>query len=325
MPLINNSSYKPPFIFRNPHLNTIFASKLRVVKEVRYRRVRIDTPDGDFLDLDISEAGGEKACLLVHGLEGNSRRSYIMGMVRAINYSGWDAVALNLRGCSGESNRLPQFYHAGSTLDIHTTVEFLVKNTNYKKINLVGFSLGGEILLNYLADDSFSHRSQIGGLVAVSVLLDLTAAMTQMSTLGALPYNLRLTRMLKKKVVEKNKIMPEIIRTAPLENINTLVSYDKLYTAPLHGFRDAKDYYSRCSSIGVLSKIRIPTLIINALDDPLLPEESYPLSEAENNKYVFLEMPRYGSHVGFTTASPDNIFWHEKRVLEFFSLTGSLS
>ena len=152
MPIISESSYAPPLLFRNPHVQTVFPSALRKVTGVNYVRERVVTPDDDFVDVDLSLIGSQRLTVVLHGLEGNSERSYVLGMVKSLNRAGWDAAALNFRGCSGESNRRLRFYHSGDTGDLQAVISHLVGSRQCAELALVGFSLGVNVVLKYLGE-----------------------------------------------------------------------------------------------------------------------------------------------------------------------------
>ena len=152
MPLISKSDYNPMFLFSNAHFQTIYPPLFRKVKGVNYVRERILTPDRDFIDLDWSKVGADRAVIVSHGLEGHSRRSYVLGMIKAFNTRGWDGIAFNFRGCSGEPNRLIRSYHCGATEDLHTVVSHVIEKKSYSSISLVGFSVGGNLTLMYLGE-----------------------------------------------------------------------------------------------------------------------------------------------------------------------------
>ena len=154
MPIVHPSSYRPPLFFKNGHLQTIYPNLFRHVAGVSYLRQRISTPDDDFLDLDWSPVGADRVAILAHGLEGNSTRPYVFGMVRALNRSGWDAVVWNFRGCSGEPNQKVRFYHSGDTEDLHTVLTCVHQRSCYKTSALIGFSLGGNVILKYLGEQA---------------------------------------------------------------------------------------------------------------------------------------------------------------------------
>ncbi|MEW6348106.1 MAG: alpha/beta fold hydrolase [Thermodesulfobacteriota bacterium] len=313
MPLIPESSYRAPLCFRNGHIQTVCASLFRKVPGARYRRRRIQTPDGDFLDLDVSSTGATKAAVVLHGLEGDSERAYVRGMVRALNRAGWDAVAMNFRGCSGEINRRLRFYHSGSTDDLDTVVSHLIAERSYSDLALVGFSLGGNVVLRYLGERGPDVPERIRGAVAFSVPCELVTGAKVFEAPANTLYLKRFLRMLRGKIREKTRLFPQLITDEGFETIKNFKDFDDRYTAPIHGFLDAEDYWRQTSSKPLLDRISVPTLLVNAADDPFLSPECYPAAEAEQNPSFFLEIPRNGGHVGFVAFQPSGEYWSESR------------
>ncbi len=318
MPLVPQSDYFPSFVFKNRHLNTIYPNLLRSVS-INYSRKRIFTPDNDFLDLDFSIIGSDKIAVVLHGLEGSTDRAYMKGISKHLNIKDIDVCAVNMRGCGGELNRLFSSYHSGKTDDLKYVLDYIKANHKYDAIYLIGFSLGGNIMLKYLGEEG--THSFISKAVAISVPCDLEASAIHLKKHAGKIYINRLIKSLKGKIKLKIKAFPnEGIRLKDIDNINDFHQFDDLYTAPVHGFKNAKDYWSKCSSIGFMNTIKVPTLLINAQDDPFLPNECYPYKEAEKSEFLFLEAPNYGGHVGFCN---DFLFqkplWHEKRCLDFIT------
>lgn len=318
MPLLKNSNYRPPLFFGNAHVQTIYPSLFRKIKGMDYERERIETPDGDFLDIDWSLTGSDKVAILSHGLEGNTDRSYIKGLARCLNRSGWDAAAWNFRGCSGEMNRKPQFYHSGATYDLETVIHHVLSTGRYASVFLVGVSMGGNMTLKYLAEKGGDAPKEIRAAAAFSVPCDLTTSATQISNVAGGLYFRRFMRMLKEKVELKAKALPGLISDEGLDEIRDFKTFDDRYTAPLYGFRDAHDYWEKASCKPHLMEIRVPSLLINALDDPFLTPECFPRDEAVGNPHLFLETPANGGHVGFIRFANDGTYWHEKRAVQFF-------
>lgn len=312
----DHAPYKPPRFLFNRHLETIFPALLRRVDLPACQRERIDTPDRDFLDLDwLRHPVNDKLVILSHGLEGDSRRPYIKGMARAFFNNGYDVLAWNFRGCSGEMNRLLRFYHSGSTDDLDTVIGHALNLGRYNAIFLVGFSLGGNITLKYLGE---KHRSEVKRAVVFSVPLDLQTSCEKISKPSNWIYAQRFLRSLKRKVAVKASIMPEL-DTAPLARIRTLKQFDDHYTAPLHGFYDAADYYTQCSSIRFVAQIAIPTLIVNTLNDPFLSPACFPVRMLEGHPSVTLQILPRGGHVGFTQFNKNGLYWSEQRAVSFIS------
>ncbi len=319
MPILAKSSYIPPAGFSNGHIQTIFPTLFRKVKGVSYERERIGTPDDDFLDLDCSSIGARKVAIVSHGLEGSSDRWYVLGVARALNRSGWDALAWNMRGCSGEPNKTVRSYHSGASEDLAAVVEHVIDGGRYDAIGLVGFSLGGNLTLKYLGERGPEINEVISRAVTCSVPCDLASGAEEMAKPSNKIYMNRFTRMLHEKIKAKMRIMPDQISDEGYNEIKTFKEFDDRYTAPLHGFRDAEDYYSRASSKPLIPQITVPTLLVNAKNDPFLAAKCYPLREAEANPQFFLEMPKSGGHVGFISFNKRKEYWFESRVVSFLN------
>ena len=319
MPLVP-SAFRPPWLLRNGHLQTILPRLLRRRHRTTYQRERLELDDCDFLDLDWSRlAGGsstKRVAILSHGLEASAEADYIRGTSAALNAAGWDALAWTFRGCGTEPNRLPRFYHSGETGDLTRVVRHVVENSNPTQIAVIGFSLGGNVTLKYLGSGS-PHQLVVAA-VAISVPVDLASSARALDGRSANRLYLhRFLRSLVRKVEIKAQRFTETFDLAGLKSVRTFQEFDDRYTAPLHGFRDAADYWSQSSARQFLPAIRVPTLLLNARDDPFLGVESFPVAEAESNPCLFLETPRHGGHVGFLDFRERNPIWSERRTVEF--------
>ncbi|MBS1272210.1 MAG: 2-succinyl-6-hydroxy-2,4-cyclohexadiene-1-carboxylate synthase [Candidatus Marinimicrobia bacterium] len=317
MPVITDSKYNPPFLLKSGQFQTVWPTLTRKVSGVKYSRERIDTPDGDFLDLDWSTQDSEQLVILLHGLEGSSNTHYMRGMAKAFYDESWDVLAMNFRGCSGEMNRLPRSYHSGATEDLRTVLEHVQGRHHYEVIVPVGFSLGGNLTLKYLGESGRELPEQVKAGVGISVPCDLADSSKQISEPQNYLYEKRFLLRLKRKIRLKAGMFPEDIDYDKVRRIKKLKEFDDLYTAPIHGFEDAQHYYAECSARRYLADIRCPTLILSAANDPILTEECYPFSEAEANTNITLEVPSYGGHVGFMSSGNSSRYWHEKRVTEY--------
>ncbi len=318
MPVITPSSYPSPFLLPGGHLQTIIPA-FREVKGIHYRRERIETPDDDFLDLDWAIAGSRRIAILSHGLEGNTQRRYILGMIRALHRRGWDALAWNYRGCSGEPNKKLRSYHSGETSDLHTVLSHVIARNQYSEIVLIGFSLGGNITLKYLGELGSQVHPLISKAVAFSVPCDLKSGALKLAQLSNVLYMKMFLRSLHEKVRAKVEIMPDQINDDGFGQIKTFYDFDNRYTAPIHGFKDADDYFAKCSSRQFIPAIRIPTLLVSARNDPFLAEPCYPFEEAKANPNFSLEAPESGGHTGFFTWSRDGEYWSETRAMRFLN------
>ena len=315
MPL-TSSPYEPPAWLRGGHLQTLYPSLARSVDFAYDRRTRIDTPDGDFLDLDWHRRGNEQVAILSHGLEGSTQRSYMRGMARALARRGWDVLAWNLRGCSGTPNRRLRTYHSGATEDLSVVVDHALE-AGYTALGLVGFSLGGNLTLKYLGEQGGDVDPRVQAAVAFSVPVDLRSSARALARPTNWHYVQYFLRTLRAKVDEKADRWPDRITTPSWGEVRTLTDFDDRYTAPLNGFRDAVDYYRRASSKPLLDRITVPTLLVNAANDPFLAPPCYPRDIAAQHPHLTLDVPDEGGHVGFTRTSHDGMYWSEERAASF--------
>ena len=316
MPLLENLTYiRPKWLF-NGHLETIYPSLFRKVAAPNPARERITTSDGDFLDLDWYRKGKSKLVIISHGLEGNSTRAYMLGMVNSFLKNDYDVLTWNFRSCSDEMNKQVIFYHSGATYDLDLVVQHVYDY--YDEINLVGFSLGGNLTLKYLGEKGNSLAKIHRG-VAISVPLHLGSSSKKISETENTLYSKRFLRSLKKKVIDKSAAHPGQIPVETLRNIKTLADFDDFFTGPLHGFADAEEYYEVNSSLYFLDQIKVPTLVLNALNDPFLSEKCFPKILAKSLNQVYFEFPKHGGHVGFSPANSEKPYYSEQRAVEFIS------
>ncbi len=286
---------------------------------VRYVRERIGTPDEDFLDIDWSVVGARRLAILSHGLEGNSNRWYMRQMAGTLNREGWDVLAWNYRGCSGEPNRTFRFYHSGATDDLDVVIRHALWQDRYDTIVLVGFSLGGNITLKYLGERGRALHPAIVAGVAFSVPCDLRSSAYKLALPSNKVYMGRFLTTLREKVRRKMEAFPDQISDEGLDTIASFLEFDDRYTAPIHGFRDAEDYWARASSRPFLDGIAVPALLVNAKDDPFLAEPCYPVAEARHSSTFFLEIPSSGGHVGFLAVGSASRYWMGARVVAFLA------
>lgn len=314
MDVVLNQYPRPTLLF-NRHLETVYPALFRKVNGVSYQRERINTPDDDFLDLDWLKQESDKVVIISHGLEGNTQRAYIRGMAKAFYAKGYDILTWNYRGCSEEMNRQLRFYHSGATDDLGIVVEHALQK-KYSSISLIGFSLGGNLTLKYLGERGQSAISNIKSAVTFSVPLSLGGTCISISKYAV--YSQRFLKSLKQKVVSKARVMKEL-DVKGIEEINTLLEFDDRYTAPIHQFSNALDYYDKCSSIRFVDKIKIPTLIVNAKNDPFLDHSVNNESSLHTNSMIHFETPEFGGHVGFTLFNQNGLYWSELRALKFIN------
>jgi predicted alpha/beta-fold hydrolase len=315
------SSYRPPaYLLGSGHLQTIVPSLLRSVPDLTYRRERIELPDGDFLDLDWAKAKGAEPtrglAIISHGLEGSSDRAYIRGMARALTRAGLDALAWNYRSC-GEPNRLLRSYHLGDTGDLHHVIKHALATSCYDSLYLTGFSAGGNVTLKYLGEDATRVPAQVRRAAVFSVPTDLKASSIHIARPQNQIYLRRFLKTLRQKIRDKAALLPGEVDLTDLDNLRDFPQFDDRYTAPMHGFASADAYYAHASSGQYLTGIRVPTLLVNALNDPFLPPSCFPQAEAAASPFVFLETPTDGGHVGFAEGRPNGTYYSERRAVEF--------
>jgi predicted alpha/beta-fold hydrolase len=315
MPILASRFHPPPFL-GNGHVQTILPALLRRPLSIVFERERLELEDGDFLDLDWVQMGRDKLAILSHGLEGCSDDRYNRGMATALHAAGWDALAWNLRGCGKEMNRLPRLYHSGETGDLGAVIRFAA--TKYSQIALIGFSLGGNFTLKYLGEAT-PHPAVIGA-VAISVPIDLAASARALDQRWSNRiYLRRFIKSLIAKVETKALSFPDQIDASWSQTIRTFQEFDDRYTAPMHGFRDAADYWKKSSARQFLERITIPTLLLNAYNDPFLTPGCFPFAEAEQNSCLSFEAPESGGHLGFIDLTRGSEPWSERRVVEFLA------
>jgi len=312
MPLIE-TDYTPPFLSKNRHFNTIYSSLFRRIKRIPFKRKRIETSDNDFLDVDLIDNGSKKIVILCHGLEGSSNSKYILATAKLLSKNGYSIAAMNYRFCSGEINRQLITYHSGKTDDLHTVINYVLPN--YDAIYLVGFSLGGNLILKYNGDGLFALSSKIKASVAISVPIDLKGSSISLQKRENKLYNWRFLRTLSKKMYLKHNQFPKELDINPLKMIKNLTDFDEYFTSKINGFKNAQDYYFKASSKQFISNISRPTLLINAKDDPFLSQSCFPINEAKNSLNFYLMIPKYGGHVGFI--SKGDFYWSENQILKF--------
>lgn len=317
MPIISNSTYgKPPLHLFNGHFETIIPSIFRKIDGAMYQRERIDTPDGDFLDLDWSRIGSRKLLIISHGLEGSADRHYAKALVKLFNQHGFDALAWNNRTCSGQMNLKPIMYHHGASYDLNTVLEHVEGSLDYDEYYLVGISMGGAQTLKYLGEKGLDLNSKIKKAAVYSTPCNLTDSAATLNFKGNGFYRKRFLNKLKVKMQLKGEQYPELVDLELLKRVEDFDAFDTHFTAKLHGFKDAQEFYQAVSADNWMEHIQIPSLIINALNDPLLHDRCYPIKLAENSSHIFLELPKRGGHTGFTVRGQE-FTWAELRFLEF--------
>jgi predicted alpha/beta-fold hydrolase len=319
---VANSDYRATWWLPGGHLQTLYAYFLRRETHLWLRRERWETPDNDFIDLDWLDSGDDSASLLVlfHGLEGCSSSHYARSLVNHARRRRWRGVISHFRGCSGEHNRLARAYHSGDSSEIDWILRRLKENNPKAKIYPIGVSLGGNVLLKWLGEQGDRAFEIVEKAAAVSAPLELAAAADALDRgCRKLIYTRYFLKTLKQKSLYKIakhqlQIDPRQVRAAA-----TFRQFDDLFTAPMHGFDSAEDYWAKSSSKRQLRNIQVPTLLLNARNDPFLPAAALP-EAGEVSQSVILEYPESGGHVGFVSGRfPGDFEWLPRRIFNFFN------
>ncbi|MDE2070231.1 MAG: hydrolase [Gammaproteobacteria bacterium] len=294
------SAFKPSRLLRNRHLQTILPNIVYPGARPQLRRERLELPDGDFIDVDWTLGGNGPIVIVLHGLEGSIKSHYAARIMRRIRRLGWRGALLNFRGCSGQPNRLPIGYHSGFTQDLEYFTRLLKQREPATPLAAVGYSLGGSVLLKWLGESPNSHRLLTA--VAISVPFDLTEASNTVEHGVSKIYKWSLLGRMRRSTTRKFKQVKAPFLLPKVHKLRSFRDFDNALTAPLHGFRDADDYYANCSSRQYLRNITVPTLVLHSSDDPLMTPASVP-SESELSPAVTLELSHKGGHVGFVNGS----------------------
>ncbi len=322
----SSSSFNPSWWCRGAHAQTIAGALFRPTPRLKLNRRRFETPDGDFLDVDFLVAdslnGKSQAplVLILHGLEGSSKASYVLALLAALQKRGLAGAAVNMRMCSGEANRLKQTYHSGKTEDLDFLIRECLKEFPGREMYLAGYSIGGNIVLKWLGENGFEARGKVQRAAVVSVPYDLTRAVEAMDRgFNREVYTQGLLGRLKKKVEAKQKAFPDALAYGGLKGCRTFRVFDGLVTAPLNGFRNADEYWEKTSCQFFLKNVKIPTLLIHAEDDPFFPGSLIPRDEIEKSGFIKTLFVPCGGHIGFVSGAwPwQQVPWLEERILEF--------
>ena len=315
-----SSAYRAPAWLPGGHLQTIYSSVFIRVPPLAYRRERLELADGDFLDFDwIDGRAGQPVVALFHGLEGSADSPYARDLMARVRARGWHGVVAHFRGCSGEDNRLPRAYFAGDSEDVGRMLRHVKSLHGTAPLYAVGVSLGGNALLKWLGEQGDAARAWVERAAAVSAPLDLSAAGHALDRgFNRRIYTTRFLLTLKAKALRKAAHFPGILDAEAIAAATTFREFDTLVTARLHGFRDADDYWLRVSSKPLLKSIAIPTLVINAKNDPFLPAWALPTA-ADVSSVVTLEQPDTGGHVAFPSGPfPGRLDWLPRRLMQHF-------
>ena len=314
MPIIK-SSFKPAWWLANPHLQTLWSSFFRSLPEIDLHNIRLELDDGDFLDLVVTDIQDKPLVIILHGLEGSLESHYIKPLIKTLDDAGYGVCFVHFRGCSEELNRLPRSYHSGDTADLQTIVQYMKNNYKQGVFAVIGFSLGGNIVLKWLGEQGAKAITQTA--IAISVPFTLSNAGERLEKSFSRVYQKHLLTRCQKKYKQKSSLLKMPIE-ADAQQLNTFYTFDDQITAPLHGFKNADDYYQQCSSRQFLKDIKKPTLILHAKDDPFMWEYTVP-NDDELSSSIKLELSDTGGHVGFIAGkNPFNpLYWVDQRIVEW--------
>ncbi|MDI1309505.1 MAG: hydrolase [Methylotenera sp.] len=342
-PSVAEEAYSAPFWLPSGHLQTIYPAVITAKQQVKYRRERWELDDGDFMDVDWLDTENDNAkaidseskptVVLFHGLEGSSKSHYALALMAHLQAKGWRGVVVHFRGCSGENNRLPRAYFAGDSADIEMALTRVKKTVGNAPVYAVGVSLGGNALLKWLGESGEHAAEIIQSAAAVSAPTDLAACGVALDKgLNRLLYTPMFVNSMRPKALEKARQFPGLLDEKKIKSALTIREFDTLVTAKLHGFVDADDYWAKNASKPWLPYIKVPTLILNAKNDPFIPAESLPDQSSVSNS-VTLEVTEEGGHVGFISPPfPGNNNWLPQHIIHYFeslqvksALTGQIT
>ncbi len=316
--IIENSSYPgaPRWQFGG-HLQTIIPGVRRRVTGVHYTRERINTPDGDFLDLDWVRHKNKRLVILTHGLEGDTYRQYMLGSAKLFSQNGWDVLAWNCRSCSGEMNRAFRMYHHGDTEDISHVIQHALASAPYDTIALVGYSMGGNITMKYLGVQGENAPKAIKSAVVFSAPCDIEAGANVLDRWDNIIYKKRFLNDLIKKIRIKDQHFPGRLEVSRLKQLRRWCDFDRHFSTPISGYENLADFYKQASAKNYVAGIKVPTLLVSAQNDPILTPACFPMEVAKDHPFFHLELPKQGGHCGFQARGGGEFSWAEKRSLEF--------
>ncbi len=323
-------SFHPSWWCPGPHVQTIIARFFRAhPRNLPFKREVLSTPDGDFLELDFLE--GQAGCpwvVVLHGLEGSTRTPYVLSLLGKLREAGWSSCSVNFRGCGGKPNNLKTTYHSGKTSDLDFVLTNLLRRAGHASIYLVGYSIGGNIVLKWLGERGENARPIIQKAVAVSVPYDLVKSVGFLDKgFNREVYTRSLLASLKRKALHKAKLYPGAVNTEAVKKCRTFAAFDREVTAPLNGFRDEFHYWRDSSSSRYLRGIRVPSLLIHAADDPFFPGKHFPYHEIARHPFIKVLMTDAGGHLGFMSGlwPWSQVSWLEDRILEYFKADESIT
>ncbi len=308
--MIIKSKFRPAWWLLGPHVQTLWPNRIRRKPRVKLHHERFELPDGDFIDTEWTSRKEGPIVIILHGLEGSTKSSYAAGMLNTVHKRGWRGAFMYQRSCSGVPNRLHRRYHAGETNDLNTVISVITRREPHTPIMIVGYSLGGNILLKWLGETKVLP-TQLAGVAAVSVPFDLHISTDRLNTGFSQLYQFAMLKKMQRSIKRKYRHQHTNINLKEIMKLKTLRELDRDFTAPVHGFKDIDEYYRIASSRSYLKHIDFPTLILHADDDPFMTKQAVPTLDELSSK-VTLELTSAGGHVGFVHGHP----WRPKYYLE---------
>lgn len=318
MPIVDSTFYTSK-VMRNGHIQTIYPFLFRKVFSDIFENERVELEDSDFIDIDFYKRGSDDLIIVSHGLEGSSGKPYSRGISHHLAYNhGFDVIAWNMRSCSGELNRLKTFYHGAQTSDITAVIKYALAFHPYKRIHLIGFSLGGNLTTYYAAKIGKKEFPQVFSAVAISAPIELQSSVMKLglSNFGKF-YTSTFLATMKKKSIQKHKLGLIDIDPKQINGCANFIDFDNLITAPHFGFKNADEYYSFASARQYIEHTEIPILLVQSKDDPFLSRSCYPVRLAKKSSLIHLEMTSSGGHVGFIKHDKKFNYWAEERAAQF--------
>lgn len=319
---IERNTFIAPWWLRGGHRQTMYQTLVRKVDGLDVLRERVTLPDGDFVDIDMvgcDAQNNQPVVLILPGLEGDIHSMYARGILKQIINAGWTGVLMNMRGCSGEINLLPRSYHSGETDDVRVVIDYVLDKFKQRPLGMIGYSLGGNMLVKYLGEQG--GDTPVVCAAAVSVPYDLAKCATRINKGFSRVYEKRLVKSMQATLKAKLAAMdlPLPVGVDDVEQLSTLWLFDDKVTGPLHGFKNAEDYYQKCSSMQFVSAMKRPVLLIHALDDPFLDVLAVPDSK-DLPSDCLLKLNEHGGHVGFIFGDIRNPrYYLEEQIMNWFN------
>ena len=312
--------FRPPWWLRGAHAQTVWSSRVRRLRPVPVRRERWTTPDDDSLFVHVLDGKpGSPTVLVLHGLEGSVQSNYVQGLFHAFGRLGWTMIAMEYRGCSGENNRARRLYHNGETTDLAFVVRTLVAREPSIRLYIAGFSLGGNVTGLWLGKYPDDVPEQLCGAAIISAPYEPTIAGPHIDRVLRGAYARHFLKGLIPKAIAKERQFPGCIDIEKVRRSRTLWEFDEYATAVLHGFNGADDYWTQTGSGQFLGRVRVPTLLVSAADDPFNPASTLPRRQAAESPWLHGLLPAHGGHVGFVYGTPwATRHWEEEQIARFF-------